>query len=94
MLRPTAGRPVHLGIRHPSEAYDQNFYYCQGVASLLMWDAPSDDRTGLSFTIAAGLASSVILWSESRGTRDLILLFETPRLLLRIARLLSVCYPC
>jgi hypothetical protein len=30
----------------------------------------SDERTGLSFTIAHGLASAVILWSDSRGTRD------------------------
>jgi hypothetical protein len=34
----------------------------------------SDERTGLPFTIAAGLASAVILGSESRGTRDNILL--------------------
>jgi hypothetical protein len=30
------------------------FYYCQTVAGLLMWGALSDERTGLSFTIAAG----------------------------------------
>jgi hypothetical protein len=29
-------------------------YYCQTVAGLLMWVAFSDERTGLSFTIAAG----------------------------------------
>jgi hypothetical protein len=29
-------------------------YYCLTVAGLLMWDALSDERTGLSFTIAAG----------------------------------------
>jgi hypothetical protein len=28
--------------------------YCQTVAGLLMWDTVSDERTGLSFTIAAG----------------------------------------
>jgi hypothetical protein len=27
-----------------------HFYYCQTVAGLLMWDALSDGRTGLSFT--------------------------------------------
>jgi hypothetical protein len=31
-----------------------DFYYCQTVAGLLMWGALSDERTGLSFTIAAG----------------------------------------
>jgi hypothetical protein len=31
-----------------------DFYYCLTVAGLLMWGALSDDRTGLSFTIAAG----------------------------------------
>jgi hypothetical protein len=29
-------------------------YYCQTVAGLLMWSALSDERTGLSFTIAFG----------------------------------------
>jgi hypothetical protein len=32
-----------------------DFYYCQTVVRLLMWGALSDQRTGLSFTIAAGL---------------------------------------
>jgi hypothetical protein len=31
-----------------------DFYYCQTIVGLLMWGAPSDERTGLSFTIAAG----------------------------------------
>jgi hypothetical protein len=33
---------------------NQDFYYYQTVAGLLMWGALSDERTGLSFTIAAG----------------------------------------
>jgi hypothetical protein len=49
MLRPTVSRPVCLGIKHPSGAYD-----LRTVAGLLMWGALSDGRTGLSFTIAAG----------------------------------------
>jgi hypothetical protein len=31
-----------------------DLYYCQTVVGLLMWGALSDERTGLSFTIAAG----------------------------------------
>jgi hypothetical protein len=32
----------------------QHFYYCQTVAGFLMWGSISDERTGLSFTNAAG----------------------------------------
>jgi hypothetical protein len=31
-----------------------DFYYCQTAVGLLMWGALIDERTGLSFTIAAG----------------------------------------
>jgi hypothetical protein len=48
MLRPMISRPVCLEIKHPSGAF------CQTVAGLLMWKALSHERTGLSFTIAAG----------------------------------------
>jgi hypothetical protein len=54
ILRPTASRPVCLGIKHPSRAYEQIFITVRQLACLLMWDALSDERTGLSFTIAAG----------------------------------------
>jgi hypothetical protein len=53
MLRPTVSRPLYLGIKHPSGAYDHIFISVLTVASLLMWGALSDKRTGLSFTIAA-----------------------------------------
>jgi hypothetical protein len=65
------------------------FYCCQTVAGLLMWGALSDERTGLSFTVAAGLASAVIFGSESPG--DHILLSQIRNLpfhpLLRLAGL-------
>jgi hypothetical protein len=51
MLRPTIRRPVCLGIKNASGAYDQIFIT---VRQLLMWGALSDERTGLPFKIAAG----------------------------------------
>jgi hypothetical protein len=48
-----------------------------------MLSALSDERTGLSFIIAAGLANAVILGSESRGTSDLILLSQVRDFLFR-----------
>jgi hypothetical protein len=51
-----------------------DFYYCQTAAGLLMWGAIFDEMTGLPFQLLLALASVVILWSESRGTRDHILL--------------------
>jgi hypothetical protein len=74
MLRPTVSRPVYLGVKlHVRPRPD--FCYCQSVAGLLMWGALSDERTGLSFTIAAG-PRQCILGSESGGTYDHILLSQ------------------
>jgi hypothetical protein len=44
---------VSLGIKYPFGAYDK-INYCPTVAGLLKRGALSDERSGLSFTIAAG----------------------------------------
>jgi hypothetical protein len=62
MLRPPVSQSASLSWnRAPIWGLRPDFYYCQKVAGLLMWDA-------------LALASVVILGSESRGTRDHILL--------------------
>jgi hypothetical protein len=40
----------------------RDFYYCQTVAGSLTWGALSDERTGLSFTIAAGPRQCSHFW--------------------------------
>jgi hypothetical protein len=83
MLRRTASRPVCLGKEHPSAAYDQIFYYYKTVVGLLMWDALSNERTSLSFTIAAGPRQRSHSRVRIRGTRYHILLSENRDFLIR-----------
>jgi hypothetical protein len=59
----------HLGVK-------VRFFYCQAVAGLLLWGTFSDERAGLSFTIAVGPRQRSHSRVRVRGAYDHILLSQ------------------
>jgi hypothetical protein len=49
MLRPTISRPVYLGMKHPSGAYDQIYITVRHLRFFFIWGALPNGRTYLSF---------------------------------------------
>jgi hypothetical protein len=90
----TDGQSVSLSWnKAPIWGLRPNFYYCQTVAGLLMWDALSDGGWVYRLQLLLALASAVIFGSESRRTGDRICILPsqvrdfTFRRLLRFAGL-------
>jgi hypothetical protein len=69
ILRPAVSRPVYLGIKPPSVAYDQIFITV-GRLRVCWYGAPSLTRERICILQLLLSSPAVILKSESRGAHD------------------------
>jgi hypothetical protein len=76
MLRPTVSRPLCLGVKHTSGAYDLIFITVRQLRVCWCGAVSLTRKRVCRLQLLLVLATAVILESESRGNRDHILLFQ------------------